>query len=93
LARGDPVPDFDGDGAWLHVHHDAVLGVAMVDDHAISGVCHNRVMEWLVITGAGFLSIVRAGGYVVTGVDNGSSRRRKDLAAPARIRRILVGIA
>ncbi len=36
LARGDPVPHFDGDGACLQVHHDAVLGVAMVDDHAIS---------------------------------------------------------
>ena len=44
LARGDPVPYCDGDGAWLHVHHDAVLGVAMVDDHAISGIRHNRVM-------------------------------------------------
>src|SRR5262249_12936993 len=44
LACGDPVPNFDNDGACLHVHHDAVLGVAMVDDHAISGVRHNRVM-------------------------------------------------
>ena len=44
LARGDPVPYFDRDGAWLHVHHDAVLGVAMVDDHAISGIRHDRVM-------------------------------------------------
>src|SRR6202162_3057107 len=35
LARGDPVPYLDSDGAWLHVHPDAVLGVAMVDDHAI----------------------------------------------------------
>ena len=40
-----------------------------------------------------FLSRVRVSGYVIAGVDHGSSRRRKDLAAPARIRRILVGVA
>src|SRR5580700_3884841 len=93
LARGDPVPYFDGDGAWLHVHHDAVLGVAMVDDHAISGISHNRVMECPVPIVARFLSRVRVRGYVVAGIDHGSRRRRKDLAAPARIRRILVGVA
>jgi len=35
---------FDSDGAWLHVHHDAVLRIAMIDDHAISGERRNRVM-------------------------------------------------
>ena len=57
LARGVPAPYFDSDGAWLHVHHDAVLGVAMVDDHAISGIRHNRVMECPVPIVAGFLTL------------------------------------
>ena len=87
LARDDPVPYLDSDGAWLQVHHDAVLGVTMIDDHAIPGIRRNRVMKWLVIIGIRFLSIVRAIGYVVAGVDHGSSRRREDLAPPARIRR------
>src|SRR5579871_2486666 len=93
LARGDPVPYFDSDGSWLHVHHDAVLGVAMVDDHAISGIRHHRVMEWPIPIVAWLLSWVRVRGYVVAGVDHGSNRGCKDLAAIARIRRILVGIA
>ncbi len=93
LARGDPVPYFDSDGACLHVHHDAVLGVAMVDDHAISRVGRNRVMEWPVIIVTRGLSRVRVFGYVIASVDHGSTRRCQDLAAPARIRRILVGVA
>ena len=44
LARGDAVTHFDSDGARLHVHHHAVLGVAMVDDHAIAGRRIYRVM-------------------------------------------------
>src|SRR4029077_1739 len=93
LARGDPVPHFDSDGACLHVHHDAVLGVAMVDDHAISRVGVNRVMEWPVIIVVRGLSRVRVFGYVIASVDHGSSRRCPDLAAPARIRLIRVGVA
>src|SRR6185312_6718496 len=81
LPRDDPLPCFDGDGAWLHVHHDAVLGVSMVDDHAISGKRHNRIMEWPVVIGVRFLSRVRVLRYVIAGVDDGSTRRRKDLAA------------
>src|SRR5260370_39971323 len=92
LARGDPVPYCDSDGAWLQVHHDAVLRVAMVDHHAISGIRHNRVMYCPVPIGVRLLSRVRVSGYVVAGVDHGSSRRRKDLAAIARIRRILFGV-
>ena len=77
----------------MHVHHDAVLRVAMVDDDAISGIRHNRVMEWPVPIVARFLSRMRVRGDVVAGVDHGSSRGRKNLAAIARIRRVLVGVA
>jgi hypothetical protein len=92
LASGDAVPYFDGDGAWLHVHQDAVLRVAMVDDHAISGIGHNRVMDCLVPIGVRLLSRMRVSGHVVAGVDHSSGRRRDYLAAIARIRRILVGV-
>ena len=44
LARSHTVPNLDSDGARLHVHHDAVLGVAMIYDHAISGRRIDRVM-------------------------------------------------
>src|SRR5258708_25990672 len=90
LARRSAVPFFHSDRGGLNGDHDAVLGVAMVDDDAISGVRHNRVMQCPVPSVARFLSRVRVSGYIVAGVDHGSGRRRKGLAAPARIRRILV---
>jgi hypothetical protein len=93
LAGEDPIPCFDGDRARLHLHHDAVLGVAMIDDRAIAGIRHNRVAERQVPTiDLRLLSRMRVGGYVIARVDHRSSRGREDLAARARIRCILVGI-
>src|SRR4030095_6078489 len=80
LAGGDPIAHSDGDGAALHVHHDAVFGVAMVDDDAISQKRHSRVMLCHVRDGAR----ARVVGYIITGVGHGSSRWREDLTAPAR---------
>ena len=65
----------------------------MVDDHAISRVGRNWVMEWLVIIVARGLSRVRVFGYVIASVDHGSARRCDDFAAPTRVRRIFVGVA
>ena len=64
----------------------------MVDDHAISRVSRHWVMEWLVIIVTRGLSGVRVFGYVIASVDHGSARGCQDLAAPTRVRRILVGV-
>src|SRR5262245_42317874 len=65
----------------------------MVDDHAVSGIRHHRIMEWQVPTiEVRLLSRVRVRRYVIAGVDHRSSSGCKDLAAPASSRRILVGI-
>jgi hypothetical protein len=37
LTLADPVADFNRDGAGLHVHQHAVLGVTVIDDYAIAG--------------------------------------------------------
>src|SRR6202035_2533371 len=65
----------------------------MVDDHAISRVGVNRVMEWPVIIVVRGLSRVRVFGYVIASVDHILSRRCLVLAAPARTRLIRVGVA
>src|SRR5438477_10071293 len=89
LAGGDSIAYLDDDRALLHVHHYAVFGTAMVNDDAIACPRHSRVMQCVVQTSV--LSRLRVVGYIIACVSHGSSRRRYDLAAPARSRRVLAG--
>src|SRR5262252_8417040 len=62
----------------------------MVNHDAIPRDRHDRVTECVVQ--ARVLSRARVVGYIIAGVSHDSSRGREYLAAPARGRRVLVGI-